>query len=122
MRPRAAGFIFAFVLMATGAFAQNARMGTRYQIIDSEVERVVTSFAQGEVASVRSPDGSVATTVRASAKVVKTTVSQPAQIRLTSKESGQVLTINDRSLDFINADAYLAWRNQESHRPAYKPQ
>jgi hypothetical protein len=122
MRPRIGGFSLALALMATGAFAQNARMGVRYQIIDSEVERVVTRFASGEVTSLRSPDGSVITTLRAGGKVIKN-VSQPAQIRLTPKSSSSaaVLTINDRSLDFINADAYVAWRNREPRGAAYRP-
>ena len=121
MRRRTGGLTLALALMATGAFAQNARMGMRYQIIDSEVERVVTRFAVGEVTSVRSPDGSVVTTLRAGAKVVKN-VSQPARIKLTSKSSpAETLTVNDRSLDFINADAYVAWRNHEPRHVAYRP-
>src|SRR5947208_2582515 len=95
--------LVASALLATSAFAQNARMGVRYQIVDSEVETVVTHFKFAEITSRRGVDGKVMTTVRSrSGNVLSEASSQPARIRLTATgaRAGDPLTISDRSLDF----------------------
>jgi len=124
MRFRTVMITVACALQTTGAFAQNARMGARYQIIESEVESVVTRFKTAEVTSLRVTDGTVVTTLRnRSGQVISEATSQPVRFRLTptAAGSGEPVLIGDRALDFINADAYLAWRNREPRRGAYKP-
>lgn len=105
------------VLTANTTNAQNVHMGTRYQLIDREVESVTTGFRDAEVTSVRTAQGKIETRLRTRDGVSTTTVA-PQQVRLIATRTGSApreIYVDAQSLDAINAERYIAWKS--SHGP-----
>ncbi len=102
-------------IFSTGvANAQNLRTGTRYQLIDREVESVTTGFRDAEVTSVRMADGRVETRLRAGGKIVSTSVGTPRQVRVFPRgvPGGETreMYVDAEPLDAVNAAGYLSWK------------
>jgi|GEM_PF-1945689 hypothetical protein len=116
-------FAASISLIAIAALGQNANMGARYHIIDSEVLSVTTRFHEIEITSARDGTKLITTIRNRQGRVLGQSVSEPVQIKLRplSNAAADSVIINDRTLDFVNADAYVAWKHHEPRRGAYRP-
>ena len=108
---------FLWMAMAGAAAAQNLRMGTRYHLIDKEVESVTTRFESVEVTTSRLADGRIETRFRTAdgQAIGRPLISQPEQVRLVAQEANaagvrNVIEVDLQPLDAVNADRYLAWK------------
>jgi len=116
------------ILMATALSGQNLRMGTRYQLIDKEVDSVTTHFRDAEVTTARMVDGKLETSIRLrDGREASRTLSQPQELRLVkghpiATAAQESVYVDLQPLDAVNADRYLAWKdgNVSARKPFAK--
>lgn len=130
MMMKSLGIAIWILVVVTGtATGQNARMGLRYQLIDAEVESVTTGFKEVEVTTSRTTDGTRETQVRMNdGRLIGTPlIVTPEQMRLVAGSDRPVgapaaINVDVQSLDSVNADRYLAWRDGQlsSRKPFEK--
>lgn len=108
------------LILTTGAASgQNLRMGTRYHLIDKEVESVTTGFKGIEVTTARLADGKLETLLRTNdgRAIGRPLVTQPEEVRLVASQktagAPSEIHVDLQPLDAVNADRYLAWKDRK---------